>query len=70
MARDESAADMGCSSILLLLQSLFRTLYLQGLASMFDLEVRVPADQITATVSTRARKTAIEGTAGRKRRRL
>ncbi len=30
VARAESAADMGCGSILLLLQSLFRTLYLQG----------------------------------------
>jgi hypothetical protein len=32
--------------------------------------VLVPADQITATVSTRARNIAIGGTAGRKRRRL
>jgi hypothetical protein len=40
------------------------------LASLFDPEVRVPADLITATVSTRARNIAIGGTAGRKRRRL
>ena len=40
------------------------------LASLFNPEVRVPADQITATVSIRARHIAIGGTAGRKRRRL
>ena len=40
------------------------------LASLFNPEVRVPADLITATVSTRARNIAIGGTAGRKRRRL
>jgi hypothetical protein len=33
-------------------------------------KVRVPADLITATVSTRDRNLAIGGTAGRKRRRL
>ncbi len=40
------------------------------LVSLFDPEVRVPADQITATVSTRARNIAIGGTAGRKWRRF
>jgi len=40
------------------------------LASMFNQEVRLPADLITATVSNRARNIAIGGTAGRKRRRL
>ena len=40
------------------------------LAPLFDPEVRVPADLITATVSIRARNVAIGGTAGRKRRRL
>ncbi len=40
------------------------------LASLFNLELLVPADLITATVSTRARNIAIGGTAGRKRRSL
>jgi hypothetical protein len=40
------------------------------LLSLFDQEVRVPADLITTTVSTRAWNIAIGGTAGRKRRRL
>ncbi len=40
------------------------------LASLFDPEVLVPADLITAMVSTRAQNIAIGGTAGRKRRRL
>ncbi len=40
------------------------------LASLFNLEVRVPVDQITATVSIRAWNIAVGGTAGRKRRRL
>jgi hypothetical protein len=37
------------------------------LASLFDPEVLVPAELITATVSTCARNIAIGGTAGRKR---
>ncbi len=40
------------------------------LASLFDPEVLVPADQITAMVSTRARNIPIGGTAWRKRHRL
>ena len=39
-------------------------------AALFNPKVRVPADQVTATVSKRQLHKAIRGTAGRKRRRL
>ena len=62
------AVPFSCSCKVCFAHCIFRDTLL--LASMFNQEVRVPADLITATVSTRARNIAIGGTAGRKRRRL